>query len=171
MLQFLVGCMGYEDEDEFEDAIHCSFDTFIRALPNCECKEEAGVLLFRFKKLVGDPKPTRLTLRVAAREDLWRVLLRSADCVIRIPELEFEVQAEYKRCIDSVYNHLIAARTGLETYCRGGTLQAEEMEKVEETITQISGLLDLDQAFTCIVEDPTGASCFKPMDGVLVEDM
>ena len=95
----------YEDVDELEDALGASFEEFLNALPHFETRrvlsseggrtEEAEGGRVEFKVLAPDPDapPTVLTLHVAHRADLWRVLHKSADAAVRIPHLEFEIGA------------------------------------------------------------------------------
>jgi len=160
----------YEDEDDFEDAVGGSFEEFLRALPHIEVrKNERGAA--EFKVLKPDPlaPPCLLTLRVDSRADLWRVLFKSPDASLRIPHMEFEVGCSHKRHIDTVYNHITAAAWNLSSHIRGRTdLDSEYVARVAETVDALNQLLDVDEPFTFVVDDPTGSSVFKPDNGVEV---
>ena len=170
--QMIINVQGwYEDYDEFEDAVGGSFEGFLRALPHIEVrKREDGVA--EFKVLLPDPdaSPTVYTLEVKTREDLWRVLYKSADACVRIPSIDFEIGADSKRRIDTVYNHITQAVWNLSSHLRGqqGAEASENAAAIAETVDALNAMLDVDEPFTLIVDDPTGASQFKPTDGVEV---
>ena len=48
-------------------------------------------------------------LQIKSRADLWRVLMLHPGAFVEIPELEFEIGADHKRRVDSVYNHVGAS--------------------------------------------------------------
>jgi hypothetical protein len=52
--------------------------------------------------------PARLP-QVTSTSDLWRVCLKSPHATVEIPELEFEISADGKKRIDSLYNHIAQA--------------------------------------------------------------
>eukprot|EP00854_Cymbomonas_tetramitiformis_P023758 gene23758-28802_t len=113
--------LGYEDEEEFEDALKGSFYDFVGTLPQFETKtDESGKQTFR---LLPPPPPETLTpttykLRISSRQDLWRVCLKSPVAKAAIPEIEFEVGCDNKRRVDSIYNHVAAAAWNLGSYVR-----------------------------------------------------
>ena len=49
--------------------------------------------------------------------------------------------------------------------------QDEHSVSVLETVDALEQLLDVDEPFDLVVDDPTGASLFKPSDGVEVEEL
>lgn len=75
--------LGYEDMDEFEDAVKGNFEEFLSSLPNVEVKEDevdtdgAKVKKFFFKILPPPPPEQRrtmkMTLKILSRKDLWTV--------------------------------------------------------------------------------------------------
>merc|ERR1719231_1416697 len=111
----------YEDFDEFEDAVGGSFEAFLAALPQFETRKNPESGKAEFKVLAPDPDapPRVLTLRVASRNDLWRVLYKSPDAALKIPHLEFEIGADSKRRIDTVYNHITNAVWNLSQHLQG----------------------------------------------------
>lgn len=44
--------------------------------------------------------------------------------------------------------------------------ECDQKEKIMDTVTQLEGLLDMDEPWTFILHDPTGASEFKPENDV-----
>jgi hypothetical protein len=110
----------YEDFDEFEDAVGGSFKEFLEALPQFETRFHPDTGKGEFKVLPPDPDapPSVLTLHVTSRSDLWRVLHKSPAALVRIPHLEFEIGADSKRRIDSVYNHITSAVWNLSSLLR-----------------------------------------------------
>lgn len=168
--QTIINVQGwYEDYDEFEDAVGGSFENFLRALPHIEVRTgERGIA--EFKVLAPDPDaaPTLYTLEVTQREDLWRVLYKSANATVRFPALEFEIGADNKRRIDTIYNHITHAIWNLSSHMRGreGEMASDTVSSITELVDQLTAMLDLEEPFTLVVDDPTGASQFKPSDGV-----
>mmetsp|Transcript_25719 Transcript_25719/g.43102 ORF Transcript_25719/g.43102 Transcript_25719/m.43102 type:complete len:225 (+) Transcript_25719:198-872(+) len=162
--------LGYEDEAEFEDAIKCTFAQFLSTLPHIELETINGTEKFRVKP----PPPPELrvgkvyTLRMTSREDLWRVCLKSPTATASIPEMEFEVGADSKRHIDSVYNHVAAAIFNLSQYASssGDGMPNSDRDKIAETVEQLGKLLDMEQPWTWVISDPDGLSEFKPSIGV-----
>ena len=117
-----------------------------------------------------DAPPTLMTLRVACRRDLWRVLYKSPDACIRFPALEFEIGADSKRRIDSVYNHITSAVWNLSSHLRGSANAGGEAASGADAITdlceKLNEMLDVEEPFEIVVDDPIGASIFKPDDGI-----
>lgn len=182
----------YEDYDEFEDAVGGSFEEFLRALPQFELRTNPDTGKTEFKVLAPDPDapPSIMTLHVTQRSDLWRVLYKSPTATVRIPHLEFEIGADSKRRIDSVYNHITNAVFQLSSHVRGQAeaaaaaaaalesgggsgddAAAAQAASILETVDSLEALLDVDEPFDIVVDDPTGASLFKPDDGVEVVEL
>jgi hypothetical protein len=166
----------YEDYDEFEDAVGGSFEGFLQILPQFEIRKNPDSGKTEFRVVPADPEapPTILTLHVKERSDLWRVLYKSPEACVRIPHLEFEIGADSKRRIDSVYNHITHAVWNLSSHLRGKVGDAEATESalaLSETVDALEGLLDVDEPFDIVIDDPTGASQFKPSDGVDVVEL
>ena len=72
-------------------------------------------------RVIPDPppeecKPQRLECVLSSRPDLWRVLMLHPGAVAEIPELEFEIGADHRRRVDSVYNHIGGAIFNLERH-------------------------------------------------------
>ena len=110
----------YEDFDEMEDAVGGNFEAFLRRFPQFELRVNPEGGATEFKVLPPDPDapPTMMTLQVKERSDLWRVLYKSPEASIRIPHLEFEIGADSKRRIDTVYNHITNAVWNLSAHLR-----------------------------------------------------
>ena len=115
-----------------------------------------------------DAAPRLLTVRVETRAELQRVLYKAPDATVRIPHLEFEIGADDKRRIDTLYNHIAAAVWNLSAHVRGqqGGMPAEQAATIAELIDNLNGMLDVDEPFDVVVVDATGSSQFKPPDGV-----
>jgi len=81
-----------------------------------------------------------MTVRINSTKDLWRVCLKSPHARIEIPELEFEISADGKRHIDSVYNHIAAAVYNLGNYVRqaGGALSEDHKSKILDTVIALN---------------------------------
>ena len=168
----------YEDFDELEDAVGGNFEAFLRRFPQFELRtNDEGVVEFKVLPPDPDAPPSIMTLHVAERNDLWRVLYKSPDASIRIPHLEFEIGADSKRRIDTVYNHINNAIWNLSSHVRGATAATEGVEMsadaaaILETVEALEALLDVSEPFVIVVDDPTGASRFKPDDGVEIDEL
>ena len=64
-------------------------------------------------------EPTKQTFWITKGEDLWRVAHKSKHARLTVPSLEFEIQADGQRHIDSIYNHFGNAVTNLAAYASG----------------------------------------------------
>jgi hypothetical protein len=167
----------YEDCDEFEDACGGSFEEFLGTLPQFEIRRNEQDKP-ELKVLLPDPDapPTLMTLRVEQSTDLWRVLFKSGAAAVRIPHLEFEIGADSKRRIDTVYNHINNAIWNLSSHMRGAQAEAgaeftAEHIAILDTVEKLEALLDVNEPFIIVVDDPTGASRFKPDDGIEVDEL
>ena len=182
---YLASELGYEDVDEFEDALKSDFKTFIGKLPHVrvsvvESELQPGTFREVFQVSSSSNATTHanaprvMRLRVKTREDLWRVFMKSPNAELEIPEIDFRVGGDAKRAVDSVYNHVAAAVFNLETHvshmASSATSRAER-EGIEKTCESLRKMLDLEREFTLTVYDYEGASAFKPDDGVEVEPM
>ena len=76
--------LGYEDQEEFEDALKSSFAEFIGALPHIETRKmeselQPGLIRDVFRVIPDPPPeqctPQRLVLEIKSRADLWRILM------------------------------------------------------------------------------------------------
>eukprot|EP00405_Crypthecodinium_cohnii_P018564 CAMPEP_0206464800 /NCGR_PEP_ID=MMETSP0324_2-20121206/27435_1 /ASSEMBLY_ACC=CAM_ASM_000836 /TAXON_ID=2866 /ORGANISM="Crypthecodinium cohnii, Strain Seligo" /LENGTH=243 /DNA_ID=CAMNT_0053937507 /DNA_START=199 /DNA_END=930 /DNA_ORIENTATION=+ len=167
---FLMNDLGYEDMDEFEDALQGSFTDFLGAFPHIEVKEVEGKKLFKVNHRKPGP-PRTLTVRVDNTKMLLdTTFLKAPDAELEIPSLEFSICAENKRHIDSLYNHLVACRDELETHC--ASLPSEDAERTEilKVVEALTGLLDVETPFDIVINDPSGLSEFQPSDKVVVEN-
>ena len=166
----------YEDFDEFEDACGGSFEDFLRLFPQFELRAaDDGRAEFKVLKPDADSPPMIMTLRVTQQSDLWRVLFKSPDAAIRIPHLEFEIGADNKRRIDTVYNHITNAVWNLSSHLRaqsqGGGEVTGDAAAILETVDALEALLDVDEPFDIVVDDATGTSLFKPAEGVEIVEL
>jgi hypothetical protein len=59
---------------------------------------------------------TKLTFRIRTGEDLWRICHKSKWGRITVPLIEFEIQADGQRHIDTLYNHIGNAITNLAAH-------------------------------------------------------
>ncbi|CAL1130978.1 unnamed protein product [Cladocopium goreaui] len=104
---FLFMDLGYEDEEEFEDAIHGSFEDFLAAFPHFEVKQIEGKAMLRIADAALAPsRPQKLTLRITSSQQLLdTTLLKDGNADLELPHLEFEIRPIAKRQIDTLYNH------------------------------------------------------------------
>lgn len=167
--------LGYEDMDEFEDALNGTFSEFLESLPHIV--KEARDNGKEYFKILPDPpenewKPLKMTFKINSTKDLWRVCLKSQYARIEIPELEFEISPDGKRHIDSIYNHIAAAVFNLGTYVSEAkdVLSEDHKNKIMDTVIALNIFLDVPTPWTWIVHDPSGMSEMKPLEDVLIED-
>jgi len=176
---YLARELGYEDLDEFEDALKSDFAAFVGKLPHVttarvESELTPGTSRACFKVTTpnasGDAgTPRTMRLRVRAREDLWRVFMKSPNTALEIPEIDFRVGGDAKRVVDSVYNHVAACVFNLETHVAHmatSAATADERRGIEETCEALRKMLDLEREFTLVARDVDGTCAFKPDDGV-----
>jgi len=177
---FLCNELGYEDQDEFEDALQGSFEDFLKSFPHIQVKdaEDGQPAMFRVEEL--PPKdPVRLTFEVKTRSELLdTTFMKSKEARVMVDEegLGFEICADQRRAIDSIWNHLANAKRELERHSemmikQTGSSEGEQLEGILKTAQGLGELLDVDRAFKIVVEDPSGLSEFKPADKVLVEKL
>ena len=137
----MIANMWYEDIDEFEDAMGGSFSEFMHSMPHIEIRKNS-LGSEEFKVVMPDPDapPSVMTLRVENRADLWRVLFKSPDAKITISHLEFEIGADNKRIIDTLYNHISHAVWNLSSHLRGNSSQisADQVELIAATIDELN---------------------------------
>eukprot|EP00440_Ansanella_granifera_P076768 gb/GFBE01083302.1/.p1 GENE.gb/GFBE01083302.1/~~gb/GFBE01083302.1/.p1 ORF type:complete len:175 (+),score=63.29 gb/GFBE01083302.1/:1-525(+) len=165
--------LGYEDQDEFEDAIQGTFEDFLAKFPHMEVKEVEGKKLFKMN-LPSPGPPRKLTFTVKDSAQLLDVtLLKDEEADLEIPHLEFVKGASRKREIDSLYFHLSTSADELEQHA-GALIEAgnvEQKEKVLKAVNSLRSLLDVETSFDVVIIDRRGLSEFKPMDGVQVEEL
>lgn len=64
-----------------------------------------------------------------------------------------------------------AAIWNLSTHMRQGGVPDGQLEHIATTVDELNKCLDVDEPFTFIVDDPTGASTFRPDKGVVVQNL
>mmetsp|Transcript_70439 Transcript_70439/g.229020 ORF Transcript_70439/g.229020 Transcript_70439/m.229020 type:complete len:222 (+) Transcript_70439:116-781(+) len=166
---FLMNDLGYEDMDEFEDAIQGPFSDFLAAFPHIETQEVGSRICFKIH--MPKPGPARtLTLHVDSTKRLLETtLLKGADAELEIPSLEFSICAERERHIDSLYNHLVAARDKLESHCAQLSDGSAERDEILKTVAGLASCLDVERPFDVVIHDRAALSEFKPSEGVKIE--
>ncbi|KAJ3187178.1 hypothetical protein HDU85_007216 [Gaertneriomyces sp. JEL0708] len=163
--------LGYEDEAEFEDAIGGTWIELLNVLPNVQTQtDESGKVRF---KVLPDPSaedwvPRRLVLRITDRSQLWNILLKSPTAALEIPEMEFAIQPNGVKKIDSLYNHIGNAIFELGSHVRTVSLSGDHQDKIVDCITSLNDLLDVSAPWTCVVADISGISEFSDMSNVEV---
>jgi mediator of RNA polymerase II transcription subunit 31 len=182
---YLAAELGYEDADEFEDALKSDFKSFLAKLPHVvldvvESELAPGTFREVFKVASApspraDPPAAARVLRctIASSRDLWRVLTKSAAATLEIPAIEFVVGADATRAVDSVYNHVARCAFNLESHVRAMPARdadddASDRAAIERAIVALRALLDVETPWTLVVRDVDGACAFKPDDGVVV---
>lgn len=167
---FLMMDLGYEDQDEFEDAMNGSFVDFLANFPHIETKEVEGKTVFKCQ--IMEPQgPRKLSVTISSSQQLLdTTLFKAADAALEIPSIEFEIGAQHTRHIDSLYNHIADARRELE-YTAQMTENAEQKMGILWTAEQLGAFLDVEEPLTIVIKDPSGLSEFRPMDGVTSEPL
>jgi FK506-binding protein 4/5 len=110
---------------------------------------------------------------LSSRPDLWRVLMLHPGAMAEIPELEFEIGADHKRRVDSIYNHIGGAIFNLERHVEmlgeDGEQASRERQGIMDVCDELRKVLDMEGGpYTLVVTDPGGLSAFKPPTGVKV---
>jgi hypothetical protein len=166
---FLFMDLGYEDVDEFEDAIQGTFEDFLNAFPMIEMKQEGDKSYFKMHKQEPQP-PRKLILPITCSKQLLdTTLLKAIDAELEIPIIGFAIGASQKRHIDSIYNHIVSAYENLETHSKMLGEDSDERQKLHDVIATLKTLLDVETPFEVVIVDPHGLSEFKPADGVRIE--
>lgn len=188
----LCASLGYEDEDELEEALGCTFVEFLMALPHFEVvwpatpnqvnssddsEQEAPQPRALMRPDMAEDgqsrEARRIMLTVSEKVDLWRVVLQGPEATIEIPELEFAIRPSSKRKIDTIYNVIASAVYNLGDHVRlnsrgQASMPEDEANKICDAIDSLNRLLDLDSPFTFILTDPQGISDLKPIEGAHV---
>mmetsp|Transcript_56534 Transcript_56534/g.165322 ORF Transcript_56534/g.165322 Transcript_56534/m.165322 type:complete len:352 (-) Transcript_56534:69-1124(-) len=182
----LCTSLGYEDEDELEEALGGSLADFLGALPHFDVvwPEDAALAegARMDPKALMKPEPSeeepsspglRALFTVTEREDLWRVVLQGPHCTVEIPEIEFAIRPQAHRRVDTIYNMIAGAIFHLGDHVQknrrlGGDLSEEAANRICETIDSLNTLLDIEQPFTFVLSDPQGVSELKPSEGMHV---
>jgi hypothetical protein len=147
----VMRCLSSRPRPPVQDAIKCDWEEFIKSMPHLETKIQDdnsyanGKLVFRMKPLVPvhDRKMFILSFTVNSRQDLWRVCHKAPSAVMEFPDMEFEIGADAKRKIDSLYNHIAAAVYNLSMHV--STLGAQLSEDTKDKISEV--LLLIRRAF------------------------
>lgn len=167
---FLFMDLGYEDIDEFEDAIHGSFPDFLASFPHIEVKEiDEKFFLKVHPPQPGPPRMLAITITSSAQL-LDTVCMKAEDAEIEIPKLGFAIGADSKRHIDSFYNHIIAAREDLDRHAAALGSNPDEQTKIQATLQGLQELLDVSEPVDIIVRDPSSRSEIKPNADVRILD-
>mmetsp|Transcript_39150 Transcript_39150/g.71282 ORF Transcript_39150/g.71282 Transcript_39150/m.71282 type:complete len:221 (+) Transcript_39150:106-768(+) len=165
---FLFQDLGYEDMDEFEDALQGTFQEFLAAFPHITVKEieEKWYLKIYFPE-AGPPRKLKINI-TTSKQLLDTVLYQAPGAEVTIPALGFHIGSSQRRRIDTCYNHLLVAKDNLENHASNLGEDQAEKAKILETVAEIGTLLDVDDAFEIVVIDRPGLSEIRPSDGVEV---
>mmetsp|Transcript_63360 Transcript_63360/g.151188 ORF Transcript_63360/g.151188 Transcript_63360/m.151188 type:complete len:218 (+) Transcript_63360:140-793(+) len=165
---FLFQDLGYEDMDEFEDALQGTFQEFLGAFPHIEVKE----IEEKWYLKVDMPKPQpsrRLQVSITSSKQLLdTVLYQAPGAEIEIPSLGFQIGSSQRRHIDTLYNHLLVAKDNLENHADHLGEDASEKLRIMQTVEEIGSLLDVESSFDVVIIDRPGLSELKPSDGMQI---
>lgn len=168
--------LGYEDMAELEDAMGSSFADFVGKFPIIELKEDDRFTGGQVFRIIPDPpreewEPTKITFRIRTGEDLWRVFHKSKWGRLTVPSLEFEIQADGQRHIDTLYNHIGNAVTNLAAHASSLPQGDENCPKVKilETVEALNEMLDVQEPWDMVMYDPSGVSEISPDSDVSIE--
>jgi len=176
---FLCQDLGYEDIDEFEDALQGTFEEFMRCFPHIELRTSIAVAdendepswEFRVRPLRPGP-PRKMCLRVEdSRQLLDTCFMKAPDAEIELPAIGMTIGADQKRIIDSLWNHVERAKQNLETHATSLGGGSEEAAKLLEVVQQLASMLDVEEPFVLLIHDPTSQSELNPVDGVEIEEL
>ncbi|TPX56224.1 hypothetical protein PhCBS80983_g04676 [Powellomyces hirtus] len=170
--QLLCRELGYEDIEEFKDAIGGSFTDLLNTLPDVQTqRDEEGNVRFRVEPEPEqkDWVPRTLIVNVTERSQLWNVLLKSPYGALEVPEMEFAIQRNGVKRVDSLYNHIGNAIFELGAHVRTVPLSRDHNDKIVDCIGSLNELLDVPLPWTCVVLDPSGISRFADMSNVEIE--
>lgn len=166
LITYLCFDLGYEDQEELEDAMQCSMLEFCTNDHRFSMKvDEDGKHAFSMdiEPPRAEWKPKRLVLKFDKDDTgaLFNILYKNRLAELSVPEIEFYIGAEgHKNKNDSVFNHLSVAMMNLQLHAEGAKFAEKELQ----------GLLDCKQAWTLVVDDPTGCTYFSNMDKVVEEE-
>jgi len=148
-----------------QDAIKCDWVEFIQSMPHLETKIQDdgsyanGMMVFRMKPFVPvqDRKMFIKSFTVKTREDLWRVCHKAPSAVMEFPEMEFEIGADAKRKIDSIYNHIAGAVYNLSMHVSslGMQLSEDHKDKISEVSTDTDTHTNTRTHTECTIHAPT----------------
>eukprot|EP00929_Paragymnodinium_shiwhaense_P123279 TRINITY_DN9693_c0_g1_i1.p1 TRINITY_DN9693_c0_g1~~TRINITY_DN9693_c0_g1_i1.p1 ORF type:complete len:235 (-),score=57.54 TRINITY_DN9693_c0_g1_i1:341-1045(-) len=168
---FMFNDLGYEDVDEFEDALQGSFHEFLGAFPHIETKEMEGRWWYKMTKVEPEP-PRNLIISIETSAQLLDTTLLKADgATLEVPSIEFVIGLEQKRSIDSLWNHLGNAKEKLEHHADYLVQDQSEKEGIMATVSMLSKLLDVETPYDIIVRDPQGLSDVMPKDKCRIEPL
>lgn len=169
---FLFNDLGYEDIDEFEDAVGGTFPDFVRAFPHIEVKKDgldsegADRWFIKVREIPPGP-PRTLTLMVESSGQLLNTtFMKAPDALLQIPGLEFEIGADSKRRIDTLYNHIVTAKENLENHSQMLVEDPAQQTALMDTVRALTAALDVEKPFELVIRDHSGLSEFKPDTGV-----
>jgi len=165
---FLQHDLGYEDMDEFEDALNGSFKDFLSCFPHIEVKEEGGKMYLKVNIQTPGP-PRRMQVKVEKSSQLLdTTLIKVVDAEIEFPHLEFTICGDQKRHIDSLYQHIVSARDNLENHCQALGENSEDRAKIALLIEALTSALDVETPYEIIIHDPTSLCEIDPADAVVI---
>ncbi|KAL6777223.1 hypothetical protein ACKKBF_B20640 [Auxenochlorella protothecoides x Auxenochlorella symbiontica] len=116
-------------------------------------------------QFVGQYEPQGVTCRleVGGPADLDRMLIKSENATISIPELEFEILGSNTPClgltrgdVSSVRDVLLTSITNLQM--NQHERAPETAEAIESFLTELQKLTEGQQPFTLVMDDPSGNS-------------
>lgn len=101
------------------------------------------------------------TLKVDPKKDLNRQIVKTDATVIKIPELDFEIPPKsQKGSLTTIEGVITRAADGLEQYQPVRKITEPAVaEKIENFLVKLKSLLNREEPFVFVVDDPTG-NCF-----------
>ncbi|KAL6776315.1 hypothetical protein ACKKBG_A20640 [Auxenochlorella protothecoides x Auxenochlorella symbiontica] len=157
-------CVHCLDEGEVSTSIE-SFPGFRSDLSVWDFSCETCSHTSKQVQFVGqyDPRGVTCRLEVGGAADLDRMLIKSENATISIPELEFEILGSNTPClgltrgdVSSVRDVLLTSITNLQM--NQHERAPETAEAIESFLTELQKLTEGQQPFTLVMDDPSGNS-------------
>ncbi|XP_046822333.1 zinc finger protein ZPR1 [Vespa crabro] len=113
-----------------------------------------------------EPHGVKIEVTVTGKEDFTRDVLKSETCYMEIPELELEVGPAALGGRFSTVEGIIAAtkeQLSSSTTFTGDSTDAENVNRMQAFISQLTGVLEGNKTITLILDDPAGNSYIQTL--------
>lgn len=113
-----------------------------------------------------EPHGVRIEVTITGKEDFTRDLLKSETCYMEIPELELEVgPAALGGRFTTVEGIIAAAKEQISssTAFMGDSTDAENVNRIQAFISQLTDVLEGNKTITLILDDPAGNSYIQTL--------
>eukprot|EP00250_Pteridium_aquilinum_P017721 c23752_g3_i2 orf=68-1510(+) len=120
-------------------------------------------------------KGKKISVNILSQKDLSRDVIKSDTSLVSIPELELELASGtlggLVTTVEGLLQQISEKLKGMSQFCLGDSAETQNKQKWQEFETKMKKLLNVEEPWTLILDDPLANSFIAPITDILEDDL